>query len=117
MTVCPQITEDLVGPAEGWFAVDHPAVAEELAEKTVEDFGLRQGLELFYGQLQSLAEKTVEDFGLRQGLELSVELKLSRREGLLHGFDELATEDFAENCFRDEEVAAPGTNPACVIRR
>ena len=93
MSVCPQITEDLVGPAEGWFAVDHPAVAEELAEKTV------------------------EDFGLRQGLELSVELKLSRREGLLHGFDELATEDFAENCFRDEEVAAPGTNPACVIRR
>src|ERR1039458_3886341 len=93
MSVCPQITEDLVGPAEGWFAVDHPAVAEELAEKTV------------------------EDFGLRQGLELSGKLKHSRREGLLHGFDELATEDFAENCFRDEEVAAPGTNPACVIRR
>jgi hypothetical protein len=59
----------------------------------------------------------VEDFGLRQGLELSAELKLSRREGLLQGFDELATEDLTENCFRDKEVVIPGTNPLRVIRR
>jgi hypothetical protein len=72
---------------EGWFAIDHPAVAEELAEKTV------------------------EDFGLCQGLELSVELKLL----LLQGFDELATEDLAENCFRDKKVVAPGTNPVCAM--
>jgi len=93
MGVCPQITEYLVGPAEGWFAVDYPAVAEELAEKTV------------------------EDFGLRQGLELSVELKLPRREGLLQGLDELATEDLTENCFRDKEVVTPRANPLRVIRR
>src|ERR1017187_3065123 len=93
MSVCPQITEDLVGPAEGWFAVDHPAVAEDLAEKTV------------------------EAFGLRRGLGLSGELKLSRREGLFHGFDELATEDFAENCFRGEECAGEAGKPARVSRR
>jgi hypothetical protein len=93
MSVCPQITEYLVGPTEGWFAIDHPAVAEELAEKTM------------------------EDFGLRQRLELSVELKLPRREGLLQGFDELATEDLTENCFRDKEAVTPGTNPLRVIRR
>ena len=93
MRVRSQVTEHLVGPAEGRFAVDHPAVAEELAKKTA------------------------EDLGLRQGLELSVELKLPRCEGLLQGFDELATEDLTENCFRDKEVFTPGTNPQRVIRR
>src|SRR6266481_4028414 len=93
MSVRSQVTEHLVGPAERWFAVDHPAVAEELAEKTA------------------------EHFGLRHGLELPVELELPRRERMLQGFDELAAKDLAENCFRDKEVVAPGTNPMGVIRR
>ena len=93
MSVGSQITENLVGPTEGWLAVDHPAVTEELAEKTA------------------------EDFGLRQGFELSVELEFARRESLLQGFDELATENLTENGFRDKEVVAPGTNPTRVIRR
>jgi len=93
MRVGPQITEYLVGTAERWFAVDHPAVTEKLAEKTA------------------------EGVGLRQGSELSAELKLSRGEGLFQGFGKLATEDLAENCLGDEEVAAPGANPVCVIGR
>jgi hypothetical protein len=93
MSVGSQVTEYLIGPAEGWFAVDHPAVTEELAEKTA------------------------EDFGLGEGLELSVELEFPRRESPLQCFDELATENLAENCFRDKEVIAPGTHPMRVIRR
>ena len=61
MRVGAEVAKHLLGSAESWFAIDHPAVAEELAEKTM------------------------EDFGLRQRLELSVELKLPRREGLLPG--------------------------------
>ena len=53
MRVCSQVTEHLVGAAEGWFGVDHPAVAEDLAEKTAEDFGLRQGLELLAASQRS----------------------------------------------------------------
>ena len=93
MRVCSQVTEHLVGAAEGWFAVDHPTVTEKLAEKTA------------------------EDFGMGHGLELSVELEFPRRESLPQCFDELATEDLAENCFRDKEVVTPGTNPLRVIRR
>ena len=46
MSVGSQVTEDLVGSTERGLAVDHPAVTEELAEKTAKDFGLRQGFEL-----------------------------------------------------------------------
>jgi len=82
----------LVGPAEGWFAVDHPAVTEKLAKKIP------------------------EGFGLCKGLELSVELEFARGESLLQGLDELATKNLAENAFRDKEVMTPGTNPMRVIR-
>ena len=91
-SVGSQVTEHLVGSTERGLAVDHPAVKEELAEKTG------------------------EDFGLRQGFELSVELEFARRESLLQGFDELATENLPENCFRDKEVMTSGTNPTRVIR-
>src|SRR6266567_4466014 len=93
MSVRSQVAKRLVGSAERRLAIDHPAVTEELTEKTT------------------------EDFGLRQRLVLSVEPKLPRHERLLQGFDELATEDLAENGFRDKEVVAAGTNPMGVIRR
>src|SRR5260370_40249681 len=93
MSVRSQVAERLVGSAERRLAIDHPAVTEEVTEKTA------------------------EDFGLRQHLELSVEPKLPRRERLAQGFDELATEDLAENSFRDKEVVAPGANPLGGIRR
>src|SRR5260370_41214316 len=92
MRICSQVTEHLVGAAEGWFAVDHPAVTKKLAEKTA------------------------EEFGMGHGLELSMELELPRRESLPQCLDELATEDLAENCFRDKEGVRPGTNPLRVIR-
>ena len=66
---------------------------------------------------EKLAEKTAEDFGMGHGLKLSVELELPRLESLPQCFDEFATEDLAEDCFRDKELAAPGTNPLRVIRR
>jgi hypothetical protein len=93
MSVRSQVAKRLVGSAERRLAIDHPAVTEELTEKTA------------------------EDLGLRQRLELSVEPELARRERLAQGFDELATEDLAENRFRDKEVVAAGTNPMGVIRR
>ena len=80
MSVGPQVTEYLVGPAERWFAVDHPAVTEELAEKTA------------------------EDFGLRQGFELSVELKLPRREGLLDLAPTESRGDGGQNCLHDMSI-------------
>ncbi len=92
MSVGSQVTEHLVGSAERWLAVDHPAVTEKLAEKIP------------------------EAFGLCKGLELSVELEFPRGESLLQGFDELATKNLAENAFRDKEVMTPGTNPMRVIR-
>ena len=93
MRVRSQVTEHLVGAAEGWLAIDHPTVTEKLAEKTA------------------------EDFGMGHGLELSVELEFPRRESLPQCLDELAAEDLAENRFREKEVATPGTNPPRVIRR
>jgi hypothetical protein len=92
MRVRSQVTEHLLRAAEGWFAIDHPAVAEKLAEETT------------------------EDFGMGHGFELSMELEFPRGESLPQCFDELATEDFAENCFREKEALAPGTNPLRVIR-
>jgi hypothetical protein len=85
--------EHLVWATEGWFAVDHPAVTEKLAEKTA------------------------EDFGLCHGLELPVELEFSRRKSPLQCLDELATEDLAQNCFRDKAAITSGTNPLRAIRR
>ena len=42
MSVCAEIAKHLLGPAERWFAVDHPARDEKLADEASKQFGLRQ---------------------------------------------------------------------------
>ena len=40
--VSAEIAKNLLGSAEGWFAIDDPAQGEELADETAKQFGLRQ---------------------------------------------------------------------------
>ena len=93
MRVGANVAEHLVGSAEGWFAVDHPVVAEKLADKSAEN--LRLG----------------------EGLELPMELEFAGGKRLLECLDEFATENLAEDSYREKEVAIPGRNPMRVIRR
>ena len=44
-------------------------------------------------------------------------MQLAGDEGLLDGGHELTSEDLAENCHREKEIVAPGTDPMCAIRR
>ena len=46
MRISTEVTEHLIGPAERWLAVDHPAVAEQLPEKAPEQPWLSQRLKL-----------------------------------------------------------------------
>jgi hypothetical protein len=42
--VAAEITENVFGATEGWFAVDHPVLPEQRAEKGRESLGFRQKL-------------------------------------------------------------------------
>jgi hypothetical protein len=46
MGISAEVSEHLVGPAERWLAVDHPAVAEQLPEKAPKQPWLSQRLKL-----------------------------------------------------------------------
>ena len=76
MSVGAEVTKHLLGSAERWFAVDHPA------------------------RRVKLTNQTPEQPGLSQAAKQAVELELSRSVSLLERFEKLAAEDFAENPFR-----------------
>ena len=45
MSVSAKVAKHLFGPAERWFAVDHPARHEKLADETSKQFGFREATE------------------------------------------------------------------------
>jgi hypothetical protein len=45
MSVCAEIAKHLFGPAERWFAVDHPAWGVQLTDEVSKQFGFRQASE------------------------------------------------------------------------
>jgi hypothetical protein len=89
--VAAEIAENLLRATKGWFAVDHPVVAEEGAEERS------------------------ESLRFHQKLKVPIEAKFTVGEGPLESIYELATEDPTQN-FHGEEEATAGFDPAPVIR-
>jgi hypothetical protein len=90
MRVPGQVVENVFGPTEGSFGIDHPILAEQGAEKGMESF-------LF-----------------ADSLEASRKQQFAVNERLLETGDELAAKDAAEYFYRQEEGIA-GVNPSLVI--
>jgi len=88
--VAAEIAEHRLRATKGWFAVNHPVVAE-------------QG-----------AEERSESLGVGQKLEVPVEAELAVREGLLQSIHELAAEDSTQHLPGEKEARA-GVDPALVI--
>jgi hypothetical protein len=89
--VAAEIAENLLRATKGWFAVDHPVVAEEGAEERS------------------------ESLRFHQKLKVPIEAEFTVGEGPLESIYELATEDPTQN-FHGEEEAIAGFDPAPVIR-
>ena len=87
-----EVAKHLLGPAESWFAVDHPA------------------------RNKKLTDKTLKQFGLRQTSEQAMELKLSGRMSLLERSDELPTEELAESPYREEILVLPAAYPLRMVQ-
>jgi len=88
--VAAEITENVLGAAEGRFAVDDPVLAEKGAKESS------------------------ESLRLREKLEVPVEAELAFGEGPFESGDKLATEDSTQHLQGEKEAIARG-NPALVI--
>jgi len=88
--VAAEITENVLGATEGWFAIDHPVLPEQRAEK---------------GR---------ESLGFHQKLQVTVEAELALREGLPERVDKLTAENTTQHLSGEEEAIA-GVDPALVI--
>ena len=91
MSIGAEVSKYLVGPAERWFAVDHPV------------------------QRVKLADQTPEESGVGQTTQQAVELELLRGMCLLESCDEFAAEEFAQNRLGEEEAGIAGVHPTRVI--
>src|SRR5260370_31962771 len=87
-----EVAKHLLGSAERWFAIDHPA------------------------RNKKLTEKTPKQTGMRQTSEEAMELELSGCISLLERGDEFPTEELAESPNREEELVVPGAYPLRVIQ-
>src|SRR5579863_10247160 len=93
MSVSAEVAEHLLGAAERWLAIDHPA------------------------RDKKLTHETPKQFGFRQAAEQAVEPQLPGSMGLLQLFDELTAKDFTENSFREKKAKVSGAHPVRVVRR
>ena len=93
VSVGPQVTKCLLGSAERWLAIDHPALNIELADQAS------------------------KQFGLNKPPEAAMELELSRGVSLQERCREFAAEDLAENSYRKEKAVTTRLDPVAVIRR
>ena len=91
MRVGAEVVKHLLGSAESWFAIDHPA------------------------RNKKLTDKTPKQSGLRQTSEEAMELELSGCISLLERGDEFPTEELAESPNREEKLVVPGAYPLRVI--
>ena len=90
MGVAAEVAENILRAAEGRFAVDNPPMAEQLTDKRV------------------------ERFRVREMLKPALEAELTFCESVLQSCPELASEDASEDFFRKKETMAR-TDPALVI--
>ena len=88
-----EIAKHLLGSAESWFAIDHPA------------------------RNKKLTDKTPKQSGLRQPSEEAMELELSGCISLLERGDEFPTEELAENPYGEKKLVLAGAHPVGVIPR
>jgi len=76
MGIATQVLEDILGAAEGWFAVDHPVFSEEWPEPGSEGLGLPEQRQI-PGKVQvALLEGGVESIG-----ELAAKHMAKHRDG------------------------------------
>ena len=88
-----EVAKHLLGSAESWFAIDHPA------------------------RNKKLTDKTPKQSGLRQPSEEAMELELSGCISLLERGDEFPTEELAESPYREEKLVVPGACDPGTSRR
>jgi hypothetical protein len=92
MGVQAELLEDILGTAERWVGVDHPALAK------------------------GRSQPGGEGFGVSEGLQGAMEAELARTEAALQSSDKVAAKNSPEH--RDEKKEArAGGNPMRVIER
>ena len=90
--VSAEITQGLLGTTEGWLAIDHPVMPEQLAEPSG------------------------EDLGVSERLQIAIEAQLSFAAGALQRSHELAAKNPAQHLDGKKERVA-GVDPVGVIQR
>lgn len=90
MGVAAQIAKNMFRATEGWPAVYHPFVTEQLTDKGA------------------------EDLWVRQILELAVEAELALCESVLESFPDFASK-YEPECFFGKKEAVTRADPALVI--
>lgn len=82
----------MLGTTEGWFAIDHPVMAEQLAEPSG------------------------ENLGLSEPFQITIEAKFPFGAGVLQGCHELAAKNSAQH-FDGKKERVAGVDPVGVIQR